>query len=184
MRRTSFDELTPRHTAVAMAVCGYMLRVYGHDQEGRKTLLLLGEAGRGKSHLARQVRGFVNDIGVRAWHEGYWPRPITCGFWSWAKLVEPDGSSTLRDALEADVAVIDDIGSEKDQFRSGAPTETLRQFLDDREHRFTMLTTNVPAHLWAERWDGRVADRLLSKAVQTVSFEGIESWRITGGVTG
>jgi DNA replication protein DnaC len=79
-------------------------------------------------------------------------------------------------ANESDVAFIDDIGAEGDRYKNNVGTELLRRLLEERRDRYTMITTNVPADMWATRWDARVADRLLRGSV-VVDLSGVPTWQ-------
>lgn len=58
---------------------------------------------------------------------------------------------------------LDDIGSEEDRFKSGAPSRILGDVLGriHDEKKFAFITTNIPPGEWKARWDARVYDRLL-----------------------
>jgi DNA replication protein DnaC len=78
--------------------------------------------------------------------------------------------SVLGDMFEVDLLVIDDIGAEHDPSKSGV--NKLCQILSRRETKFTVITSNIsPAH-WPERFDTRIADRLLRNS------EVIELWSV------
>ena len=107
----------------------------------------------------------------------------------WAKLVkeltEKDNPEFGDDVLAADVVLFDDIGSEEDRYRTGAPTRILGDILDDlhRKKRFVFITTNIAPEGWKERWDGRVEDRLLRLDAEIIDLwacgtESYASWKM------
>ena len=69
----------------------------------------------------------------------------------------------IEEAINAGLLIIDDVGAEHDPSRNG--TDKLCQVLSRREKRFTLLTTNIKPEAWAERFDVRIADRLLRNSV-------------------
>jgi len=63
-----------------------------------------------------------------------------------------------------DLLVLDDLGAETDRYRSGVPTARLQRVLELMEHRWLLITTNVPKDKWRERWDQRICSRLEASA--------------------
>lgn len=74
----------------------------------------------------------------------------------------------MHDVCDASLVIVDDLGTETDQFRSGAPTQRLCELLNACERKHLWATTNVPPAGWAAKWDQRVEDRLLSADVVVV----------------
>lgn len=69
----------------------------------------------------------------------------------------------MEDAFNSDLVIIDDVGSENDPWKVCA--DRFCQILSRREKRFTVITTNVKPEQWAERFDGRISDRLMRSSV-------------------
>ena len=128
------------HLAPArMAACRFV-EEYPVDRTG---LLIVGEAGVGKTHLAIGIaKALIREKGIE------------CVFYDYAELLKqiqdsynPDVQTTelglLRPAFETEVLVLDDLGSVR-------PTEwrwdTIRLILNTRynENRTTIITTNFP----------------------------------------
>lgn len=84
----------------------------------------------------------------------------------------------MDDAFENDLVILDDIGAETDQYKSGIPNDKLCQILSRREKRFTVVTTNIAPQNWMERFDGRINDRLCRNSV-ILDISGVPSYAIT-----
>lgn len=136
---------------------------YGNDRSMPR-LIIIGDAGSGKTTLANAAWQVASVHGTEAWAEGGWPRPATATFHRWSELLDSRGE-VFEDACRSDFAVIDDIGAEVDQFRAGALTEKLATLLEHRRNKFSIITTNIPRAQWASRWDKRVDSRLHHRAV-------------------
>lgn len=146
------------------------------DFNRKKPLLLLsGIIGTGKTRIARQLYRRASGIGVDCWFHGNWPHPPQVCFVRWAEFIESESDGVEQDAREADLTILDDIGSETDRYKSGAPMDKLCQLLGAREGKFTLLTSNIHLEEWATR-DARLADRLLRRGQRfeirnTLSFQ-------------
>lgn len=121
--------------------------------------------------LARAVWKYWRSCAVEAWSRGVWGSTVPSTFFApWSQISGADEEAKggiWIDAASADLVVLDDVGSEVDQFKSGRPTENLRLMLEERATRrrgFTLITTNVLRKSWPERWDARIADRLIRNA--------------------
>lgn len=137
-------------------------------QEGddRRLLVISGQTGCGKTMAMRGLSRFVSAARVPAAERGYWAWPPNVWWCNWpptAKSIQDRVVSTcaaIRDAVEADVLFLDDIGAESDKYRSGEATDALCQLLSRRENLWTVVTTNIARESWAEKFDVRVSDRL------------------------
>lgn len=175
--RFRYDESVHPMAERAAKACESLAKRFRLNKRDPFTLLVLaGGTGCGKSHLARGVYRWTSAIAIDAWAAGYWPRQVpSTAFLDWPGFVESDQDGVARDLAEADLAVLDDVGAEVDRFKNGAPTETLRRFLELRAGRFTVVTTNVPVSQWDKRWDARVADRLYRRSF-IVDMIDMPSW--------
>lgn len=151
-----------------------------NDVPGNRLLVLAGKICTGKSTAARRAIRTIGSLQVAAWYEGFCRTTITTGAFDWSKLAcigptERNYESCWIDAVEAKAALVDDIGTEVDKFKSGGPTENLRLLLEARRDLWTIITTNVPPSKWAEVWDRRVEDRLYRKS-EIVELKTAESY--------
>lgn len=65
----------------------------------------------------------------------------------------------IDDLMRVELLVLDDVGAEHDPSKVGQ--EKLYLLLERREHRWTVLTSNVYPVAWPERFERRIASRLL-----------------------
>ena len=80
------------------------------------------------------------------------------------EVLENKNREHYEDTIRSDVVFIDDAGAEEDRFKSGAATRLFGDLLGDLEGKFVFITMNIPPDQWAEKWDGRVEDRLMRKS--------------------
>lgn len=120
-------------------------------------LILAGPVGTGKTHAAYAIGNLMLDRGN------------TVESWTVHDLLEalrPNGD-TAPYAPKVDVLLLDDLGA-------GTPTEwaveTMTALMDERlrEHRRTIVTTNVPEDKLAAAWGDRLMDRLRHQATVVV----------------
>lgn len=144
--------------------------------------ILTGPPQTGKTKLSRQIHMFWRHAKVRAWSLGLWGASIpTVGWCDWSDFAEidpRDRDGAWDDVAKADLAAIDDLGSEVDRFKSGRPTENLRIMLEERfkGRRATIISTNIPPKEFSTRWDSRVGGRLARARI--LSFWGITPFPI------
>lgn len=133
-------------------------------------LVIGGQTGSGKTHASKRILERFGECRIWAWEQGYWGGRIPHAmFWPWSKLVgldEDQWDTAVEDIAgyslpkRADLLVIDDVGAETDRYKTGVPTERLQAILDLMEHRWLVVTTNVPRSEWDKRWDRRISSRL------------------------
>ncbi len=145
------------------------------DGTPRTWLVLVGENGVGKTHIAEKLYAYAGGIRMTAWDMGYWDHPPSRVWVDWPDLVASDVDGIWQDAVEADFLVVDEIGAEVDRYGKGVPIDRLRSLLSKRENKWTVVTTNTPADAWATRWDKRVADRL-RRCSKPVDLSKVEPW--------
>lgn len=125
---------------------------------GGENLLMLGDAGLGKTHLALSIAGEVLDSG----HD-----VIYCSAANIFKQIETehfDGghdTATLDNLKQCDLLVLDDIGAE---FNSPFVTSVLYDLINTRinERRSTILTTNfTDENALMRRYGEKISSRLI-----------------------
>lgn len=136
-----------------------------YNSAGPTLFVLAGNPSVGKTHLAASIFTVCSKLGMKAWEAGGWSligHVPCCSYCSWPVATDcfkAGAYGALEDYLKADLLVIDDIGAEHDPSKNAA--DKLCQILSARESKFTVITTNIPPGNWAERFDVRIADRLL-----------------------
>jgi len=145
--------------------CGRWFR----NEPWKRLLVLYGETGCGKTHIAQRVSGWAQACAFQRFLEQRSSTAVSVPsviFQSFAEAADPEQMGAdefrnwMRDINEASMLVLDDIGAETDRFKSGIPTSRLCEVLNRRAGKFTLLTTNVEPSKWREMWDARAEDRL------------------------
>jgi len=183
----TLDNTGPELLAAAQAVKAYCADLLRNRGENR-LLVLYGETGTGKTHIARSLFWWFRAVALMSWEKGWWrPNVPSALFRTWAEIADEESTeratALLNDARDCGLIVLDDVGTEVDRFKSGLVIERLRDLLSrrDKPSRWTVITTNVGPEWWAEKWDMRVADRLL-RGSRVVSLAGVKShavWKLT-----
>jgi len=141
-------------------------------------LVIVGDYGSGKTHVANKIHNFAVKAAFNAYSDGKWGSvsvPSAMKF-SWPEecvRFNEKNFSTLEDMTKAELVVLDDIGAENDPWKICA--DKLCQVLSRREFMFTVVTTNIQPQHWAEKFDGRINDRLLRNS-KVVDITGVGSF--------
>lgn len=124
----------------------------GPDRMAPRWLVLCGQCGCGKSHLAWEIRNVAQGV------LGFTER--TAQFWKCSRYAERlrNGCWDFQEHLiRLPLLVLDDVGAEHG-------SELLRgklfDLLDNRLDKWTVITTNLSAGEVAEQLDARIASRL------------------------
>ena len=176
------DESSIKAGRLARTVEGFVKRALANDTSKGRWLVLVGPTGCGKSHASRRSVEAFTVYGVDALTSGQWRGNKVPGavFVDWSRTVSAktvdEWEDRMSEILRSQFVVLDDIGTEPDPFKSGEPTERLRQLLNQLESRWLIISTNVPKADWQGRWDHRVASRL--SAGLALNLEGAEDYRL------
>ena len=158
------DEHHAEVLEMSMAAEQFVKRCLTDDGQPR-LLVLSGKNGVGKTTVAQRIIEAVGLIGISAWSSGRCRKPPMSRSYHWQRLasVKPgdrQGETLWTECVELDMALLDDIGAEVDQFKSGLAAENLRLMLEERKAKWTVVTTNIMPRDWSKAWDQRVEDRL------------------------
>lgn len=144
--------------------CGRWFR----NEPSKSLLVIAGPPGTGKTHVARAVSRFASALATLAWESGYWGKDNIPNyfFMSWpvasGQFMGKQFGLT-EDAIHHSLTILDDIGAENDPFNIAK--DQLCQILSARQSKFTVVTTNIMPEHWEEKFDARIADRLLRNSV-------------------
>lgn len=150
-----------------------------NDSSKGRQLVICGSPGTGKSHAGKRIVAFFQSYSIDLWHDRKWGHPPKAVFVDWARLCERDREEAFdeaqREISEADVIVLDDVGSESDKFKSQQSVSRLRRVLGTCEHKWVMVNANFSKAEWPRKFDARVADRL--EAMHYLDLTGVPSYR-------
>ena len=147
-------------------------------QEEPRWLVMVGETGVGKTHLARKLAGYADKLcrlhnqGDRNLGPRQDGRSYNSRFFSWPKVSAGfyrGDYEVVRDIRDEWFAVIDDIGSTRAKM-DDLVIDQLFQILDGRHDKWTVITTNKSIKELA-LLDRRISDRLIRRKSQVVICE-------------
>ena len=175
----ALDVVHPDLQTLATATEAFCTRWYHNDSE-KSLLVVVGNYGSGKSHTAKAIYRFCGAMAFAAFETGKWGSRQTPSalFISWpeaASQFNEKNFSIIPDAMDSDLLIVDDIGAENDPWKICA--DKLCQVLSRREKRFTVITTNIQPAEWAQKFDGRINDRLLRNSV-VVDISKVKSYSL------
>lgn len=155
------------HPAVQEAAdaCSKLAAMIGRNDTLVPMLVLCGEPGCGKTHLANRMMAWARREAFGLWERGVLKRPLQNVSVSWPTIC--DGFKAgfygiVDDLMRDDFVVIDDIGAEHDPSQNAA--DKFCQVLSRREDKWTLITTNIAPASWAQKFDARIEDRLLRRS--------------------
>jgi DNA replication protein DnaC len=186
-RRLNLEAFCPAIQVMADATQDWCMNLARYGKAGR-CIVISGPFGCGKTECIRAAARYTRDVRMAVWPEP-WPHPLQFLAVNWPDFireqVEQDNHEQMEDLTQSDVVFLDDVGAEEDRFKSGTPARILGDVLGKMERKFVFITTNINPDGWADRWDGRVEDRLLrsgSKAVNLwlpeLKAESYAVWRL------
>jgi len=149
-------------------------------------LVLCGSVGTGKTTIARNAIGYIADCAMSCVEKGWWRTIPSTHTMRWSAIAETPANERFdvwRDCEQASVLLLDDIGTEGDQFKSGRPVENLRAILEARHGRWTIVTTNIATAHWSDHWDDRITDRLIRNS-KVIDVTGARSWALRKMIKG
>lgn len=144
-------------------LCG---QYFSEPARGR-TVVIYGENGSGKSHIAKAVNHWANRVAIKMPLVVREDLDDTLGipwtiFANWPKVV--DGFQKRQDfsavdpMLQCSLLILDDLGAEHDPSKYGA--SQLYLIFNHNESQWKIVTTNKMPSAWESAWDRRVASRL------------------------
>jgi DNA replication protein DnaC len=137
------------------------------QRDGAKLLVISGQSGTGKTHVAERMKGLASRLGISLWETGQWSNPPLSLLDEWAPVAAleyRDYREWLEELSRIDIVFLEDVGAETDRFKSSEPTERLREVLNACKNKWLMVTTNLLPEQWPVKWDERVADRFMRES--------------------
>lgn len=165
---------------LADEACTWRKRFAQNKKERGQHFLICGNSGTGKTHVSERLYRWCRSVAISLWDMSFWPKPPRVEMFEWSKVVflnADEWKRWLDDRGDTGVLFLEDIGAEVDRFKTGEPTERLRELLNDFKHRWMFITTNVMPEKWSAKWDERVADRLL-RDTQVFVIRGIDRYTL------
>ncbi len=140
------------------------------NDTNKSLLVIVGVYGNGKTHTAKAIHRFCSAAAVPAFETMRWgnSKLPSASFIAWPAAADAFAEKQfglMQDAFETDLVILDDVGAETDQYKSGICKDKLCQILSRRERKFTVITTNISPANWETQLDGRINDRLLRNSV-------------------
>ncbi len=164
------DETHPKVAAMAMSAEKFIRSALRDLRGGKTWLIITGQTGCGKTHVAERLRYYWDANLIDAWSRG-WVRGShlpACSFLDWIRVAsESDAAFEARmndELFDARFAVIDDLGAESQKYKNGETAARLLRVLNIMDGRWLLVTMNVEPANWERAWGKRVADRLMSGA--------------------
>jgi DNA replication protein DnaC len=143
-------------------------------------LVITGNSGVGKTHVAQAVFAFSQRVAFAAWERGGWSKQVPASLLlPWPEVCDgfkAGNYGVLEDAFTVSLLILDDIGAEHDPSKNAV--DKLCQILSRRERMFTLVTTNIEPAAWPSRFDVRIADRLLRNSV-IVDLPQVDSYALS-----
>lgn len=169
----------PKFVALARWAEWFIKRASMNDRSKGHQLVICGSVGTGKSDVSRSVKRWFHSFSVDLWAERRWSHPPKLRLIEWSEVVENEHDSQFENAIydieEADIVILEDVGSESDRFKSGQNVSRLRRALSKCENKWLLVNTNFAKDKWPEKFDVRVADRL--EAAHCLDMTGVPSYR-------
>lgn len=178
-RLFQLDETSPAITTLAKTCEGFFRRCYNNDKSHGHWLVLSGGVGTGKTHCLERMDKMIGNHAVDimfayGWKDAF-PEKVKIDWSEFAEIHPRQFDEIMNEMLGVEIVLIDEVGGETDQFKSGAPAARLRRVLELCKNKWLMLTTNVPRSKFGDVYDVRCADRL--EAAVWVNLENEPSYR-------
>lgn len=171
----------PRVNKAATTAAKFCAAWFANSTKKQPWLVLGGQTGTGKTHIARTCETMTQERVVDACLTGGWQSDQLpeVFFWRWPLICAAKREvfdEMLPQALKGSCLFIDDIGAESEGFKNAESLARLLLTIDYRDGKFTMMTTNVPREQWKDVYDQRIADRMFDAVY--VSLFDVPSYRI------
>jgi hypothetical protein len=141
----------------------WWMTFFRRDLQACKLLTIAGPVRTGKTRAARKICWLADHFD---WSKSGWSHRPRIHWEEFAGIATIEIREFERwmyghKLCPVDMLFLEDVGAEIDRYRSDEPTERLRQILNLFEDRWVFITTNISPQLWEDRWDQRVAARMI-----------------------
>lgn len=158
---------------MANAVEKFCADFYRNPVEGR-LLMILGNSGTGKTHCSKAVflwaRHVCQSIAYKIRSGSIFSPFILMRTWaSFLDNLKNGNWNLVEDFENADLLIIDDVGSGHDPSRIGA--DKLCRIMSSREKKWTLITSNLTPSEFEEAFDRRVSSRMARNSTVIVIDE-------------
>lgn len=137
---------------------------YARSPKRGYRMVIYGNNGTGKSHAAKAIFGWASRMAINlplvSGDTGM--RLATVGLYNWPSVVKSlkgGNWEILEELIPHEMLIIDDLGAENDPSKIGI--EHLYLLMERREHKWTIITTNVAPDAWESKFEKRIASRFL-----------------------
>lgn len=133
--------------------------------------VVVGDVGTGKTHVSNRIIDWARRVAFERWAQDRNGGSLPVSVFYTARVLSPrdcrqdEFEDVISDMRSASMVVLDDIGTEVDDFKTGAAQSRLLYILNVLRDRYFWVTTNVATESWAQTWGKRIEDRLLSGTV-------------------
>lgn len=171
---------SPVHESLCLAL--HIMAGDWYQRKNPRCLIISGDTGCGKTHSTNNFYKYCRATAIKALYGGGWTLRTPSPHWvHWpdAMASYADGAvwSDLFPSLADPVMLfLDDVGQEADKYKSGDMNRALLSVLSARQHKYTILTTNVHPDRFVEVYGRAVEDRLYRSNGMLVDLWGAPSF--------
>lgn len=171
IRTQTFDSFSPSaNPSETISAALRKMRDYAENftGEGDENLLLVGGAGRGKTHLSSAVAGVLIERGFDVKYAS--ALDLVTDFERWQFYRRDGDDDPTESYLSCDLLILDDLGTE---MTNNFVLTSLYSVLDKRinARRAMIISTNLTSKAIREKYDARISSRLFGNFTFLV-FEG------------
>lgn len=172
-----YDE---QHESLCLAL--HIMAGDWYQRRNPRVLTISGDTGCGKTYSTDSFYKYCRAVSIKALYGGGWTHKTPTPHWmNWpdAMACYADGerwSDMLPSMTEPVMLFLDDVGQEADKYKGGDMIRALLSVLSARQHKYTIITTNVHPDRFVEVYGRAVEDRLYRSSGMLVDLWGVQSF--------